>query len=217
MLEAAEVNNWQYLNNVITRVDTDDIKDAFLETYKNIGLREAFKTFDDMTGTGKARRYAGEIDVLAGWARELEGIVLDVTIPAMGAILTTSQEIFIDTVNQWLLTEGGNLQNVADALRTRFRSLQPWRAWNIARTETLSAMNYGGEMGARQTGYEYLKTWNQYQDNRRRDIHTAVHGTSVMSNEAFYVGGQFLRFPGDPSANAANRVNCRCVLTRKIL
>lgn len=218
MLEAAEINNYEYLPVVITRVDNSDIIDAYLKVFRKVGIIEAFKAYDELIPLGqKARRYAGEIDVLSGWITELEGIVLDQFIPAIGAVLTTSQEIFITEVNTWLLTEGGNLQNVADALRKRFGSLQGWRSWNIARTEVLSAMNFGSEMGARQTGYEFKKTWLQIQRKGLRDIHKPLHGTSVLNNESFFADGEYLRFPGDPNGSAKNRVNCRCTVVRELL
>jgi hypothetical protein len=218
MLTAAEENHFQYLSSVITRVEITDLTDAFIEVYKKVGIKEAFREFDLLTGNNKARRYAGEIEVLAGWTAELEGIVLDELIPAIGAVLTTSQEIFIKTVNEWLLTEGGNLQNVADALRAKFRTLQPWRAWNIARTETLSAMNYGSELGARQTGYEFNKTWLQVQRKGMRDVHTYLHGQTIPNNQLFLSGsGALLRFPGDPKAPAGDRVNCRCTIIREVI
>lgn len=216
MLEAAQDNNFLNLDMVITRVDHSDIDKAFVRTYQEAGLPLAFNTFDELSKQKKARKFAGEDEVRENWLRELEGIALDETIPARGAILTTSQKIFIDFVDKGI-QEGQTLAQISHGLRDKFQELLPWRSWNIARTETLSALNYGGEIGAMQTGYPYKKTWLTAIDGRERGEHRIANGQTVESYQNFYVGGEMLRFPGDPNASPENRVNCRCVVTREIV
>lgn len=219
MLEAAEMNNFVNVEQVVSRVDHKDIDNAFIKAYQFSGTTQGFTVYDEMTGGKKARRrMTGDEDVLGRWLVMLEGIALDETIPARGAILTTSQEIFTKFVNEGI-GEGMTVDQIAAGLRNRFEELLPWRSVNIARTETLSAMNYGGEIGAEQTGYRYMKRWLASLDGRERDAHKEAHlfHPPIQSHQSFFVGGEMLKFPGDPAASAENRVNCRCTITREII
>lgn len=86
------------------------------------------------------------------------------------------------------------------------------RADTIARTETVGAYN-GGEMaGARALGANgpVEKVWSAALDARTRPDHEAADGQWVRLDEAFDVGGEPMDHPVDPSASAANSVNCRC-------
>lgn len=225
MLEAAQMNGFQNLDQILLRVDADDIRTAFKKTYEGAGVDMAFKSYDEMRAGKKARQYidtdGGRKKVRDEWIRQIEGIILDETIPAQGAVLTTSKEIFVDFVDE-ALQEGMTTAEIAKGLRKRFREIAPWRSFNIARTETLSAMNFGSEMGAQETGYQYKRTWLASLDGRERKSHAAVHGTTD-TNGVWVVeqptGGSpdFMRFPGDPRASAANRVNCRCTITRELI
>lgn len=56
------------------------------------------------------------------------------------------------------------------------------------------------------------KEWVTVGDSKVRSIHSAADGQTVLINEAFEVGGELLRQPGDTSLGASvkNIVNCRC-------
>lgn len=220
MLEAAKDNNFSNLDLVITRVDHSDIVNSFTKVYQNAGIIMAFNQFDELEGKKAARRYVvidGErIDIRAEWLRLLEGIVLDQTIPAMGAVMTTSQELFTEFVERGI-AEGMTTSEIAKGLRQRWNELLPWRSFNIARTETLSAMNYGGEIGAQATGVNYKKTWLTAMDGRERKAHGMANGQSVSGREKFWIDGEYMKFPGDPSASPGNRVNCRCTVVREVI
>jgi len=217
MLEAAQDNNFNNLDLVLNRVSSEDIKKAFIKIYQTSGLKAGFIAYDEMTGQKKkARMYAGDTNVRNNWLSLLEGIALDETIPASGAILTTSQEIFIKFVDA-AISEGKTLAQISAGLRNKFKELLPWRSWNIARTETLSALNYGSEIGAEQTGFNYKKTWVATLDGRERQAHRNATGQTVDRFSSFIVGGEIMKFPGDPSASPENRVNCRCTVTREVI
>jgi hypothetical protein len=54
------------------------------------------------------------------------------------------------------------------------------------------------------------KQWLATRDARTRPAHAKADGQVVLVDESFYVGGEWLRFPGDPYAKGANTINCRC-------
>lgn len=43
-----------------------------------------------------------------------------------------------------------------------------------------------------------------------RDAHAAAHGQRKNKNGYFGVGGEYLRYPGDPKGSAGNVINCQC-------
>lgn len=46
-----------------------------------------------------------------------------------------------------------------------------------------------------------------------RDSHIALHGTKIPEGEKFRsISGAELEYPGDPTAPAAEVINCHCVL-----
>ncbi len=57
--------------------------------------------------------------------------------------------------------------------------------------------------------------WRTVGDNQVRPAHVEADGQSRGAEGfpgAFLVGGEVLRFPGDPSGSAKNTINCRCSL-----
>lgn len=58
----------------------------------------------------------------------------------------------------------------------------------------------------------YEKEWLSALLPTTREAHAAAHGQTVASDELFYVGGEYLKYPGDSShgASAGNLINCYC-------
>lgn len=89
------------------------------------------------------------------------------------------------------------------------------RAMVIARTETTYASNEGkrisAEDWAKQIGTILYKKWLVRVDGREREWHRVAGTDKAVKSEAkFIVGGEKMNAPGDISASASNRVNCRC-------
>ena len=87
------------------------------------------------------------------------------------------------------------------------------RATLVAENQTNGVANAEGLYDALDEGYTH-KTWVTMQDNRVRDTHMEVDGTTIPIDEAFQVGGSELLFPGDDSlgADASELANCRCTV-----
>lgn len=90
------------------------------------------------------------------------------------------------------------------------------RAKVIARTETNRAWN-AGQLAAAQY-YEppstrWVKVWDTDVDSRERPAHRRAEGQVRSLSDTFQVGGEDLRFPGDPAGSPANVINCRCQMT----
>lgn len=86
----------------------------------------------------------------------------------------------------------------------------PRRAIMIARTEIVSASNYGAQQGALATGLELEKKWVTTLDGRQRDTHNDCHGQVRDMKKPYDVGGYKAQFPGDPKLPPKERIKCRC-------
>lgn len=95
------------------------------------------------------------------------------------------------------------------------------RAETIARTESLGVMSAAREEAMLQVADQtdipldtITRTWNTTMDGRERDSHHDMDGQQVGVDEPFVTpDGEELQYPGDPSASAAERIRCRCVVT----
>lgn len=99
-----------------------------------------------------------------------------------------------------------------------------WRSENIARTETLRAVQAGNFEAYQQAvesgkivAQNVRKVWNSAHDKRVRHTHRELDGESVGLNERFVSSsGARLLYPLDAAAPLAETVNCRCNLTYRI-
>ena len=115
------------------------------------------------------------------------------------------------------------VQNQLDALFSRYMSgeLPPdefewytdrtpaYRKELIARTEFTKSSNSGSFETFSDWGAP-KKEWLTAMDGRERADHGAANGQIVGINEAFIVGGSYMMFPGDPTADISQLANCRC-------
>lgn len=100
----------------------------------------------------------------------------------------------------------------------RARGLTPYRADTIARTEIGLAAAYAMKRyiaeRERDLGLKNMtKQWVPVSDDRTREAHTEMEGSAPIANsERFFVGGEWMDGPKDPSASPENVINCRCQL-----
>lgn len=86
------------------------------------------------------------------------------------------------------------------------------RSDTIARTEVHSAVNTAEYEAVESSGIELKREWIATNDDRVRDDHASADGQVVEQGGTFTVGGEELRYPGDPDASPGNIINCRCVV-----
>lgn len=99
-------------------------------------------------------------------------------------------------------------QRIKDTMADRITS----SSRTIARTEVLSATNAGTLFGYKQSDVVQEKEWLSVEDDRVRPDHADADGQVVGIDEAFSVGGDELDYPGDPSGDPDEIINCRCTL-----
>lgn len=108
--------------------------------------------------------------------------------------------------------EGLGVDQIATNIARNVGGIAKMRGALIARTETHGAANNGANAAALQTGLQLKKEWIAADDERTRDPHRDVDGDIVGMDDTFSVGGEKLRYPGDPMGSAENTINCRCAV-----
>lgn len=136
---------------------------------------------------------------------------------AANRVVNISNTIRNDITNIILLAldEGFGSEETAIYLQKQTKGISLQRARVIARTEILTASNYGQMLGYRSTGIELKKRWITARDSRVRDEkfnHVSMNGKEVPLDEPFIVSGERMMHPGDTNASAGNIINCRCVI-----
>jgi phage portal protein BeeE len=106
-------------------------------------------------------------------------------------------------------------ERVLSATDDVYAMMSDSRAENIARTETMSSVNFGQQVVYQSEGVE-RKAWLATSDLDTRDDHRIGEAFGepyeVGIGESFEVGGEPLMYPGDPSGSAANVCRCRCTI-----
>jgi len=109
--------------------------------------------------------------------------------------------------------EGLSVPNTAKLILEEMRSIAPWQARMLARTDLIAISN-GSSLASASVLPEQerpqFKTWITAGDHRVRPEHVAANKQTVPTMQPFNVGGTSMMFPGDPSGGSALTINCRC-------
>lgn len=101
---------------------------------------------------------------------------------------------------------------IIDLLQERvFESAEDYRAEMVARTEVISASNFGAAK-AYEDSAATAKTWLSTDDSRTRPTHVEADQQTVAMGEDFIVGGFPAPYPGAPVLPPQERIRCRCTL-----
>lgn len=104
---------------------------------------------------------------------------------------------------------GEGIAKLTDRVNSVYEEYPTYRAEMIARTEATSANNRGFIESYEQSGVANAKEWISTGDGKTRDSHADADGEIVGLDSTFSNG---LEYPGDPSGDPSETVNCRCVL-----
>lgn len=147
----------------------------------------------------------------------LESYVTDVR-PLVEAVGDHLAQRAVDALSEGL-NDGDDIDQLKARLLELFSAdgthLGAAHAEVIAQTEATRAFNAGALAAAgRITGPDrpLVKQWITRMDTRVRDAHREVNGQIQLLDEPFDVGGEPMRYPGDPAAPASLTVGCRCVM-----
>ena len=121
------------------------------------------------------------------------------------SITDTSKELCLKLLEDelaLLFDEGLSIEQLTRKLHNHLKKewpqIQRYRSRRIARTEVLTASNYGQFIGADATEMPLLKKWITTADTHTRDTHIAMlHHPMIKKDKLFDVGGEPMLFPGD--------------------
>ncbi|MGW2379297.1 phage portal protein [Streptomyces sp. NPDC001658] len=127
-----------------------------------------------------------------------------------GQVTATTEQVLRSQVLAHGVAEGESVPELRARIQHVFANLSDYRATMIARTETVGGYNAASFLAALDAGAT-KKTWLATADQRTRETHRQENGRSVAMNKRFTLTKS--RWPADPSAPAAQSIQCRCALT----
>lgn len=109
---------------------------------------------------------------------------------------------------------GESIPDLAARIDGLFSTTWANRATTVARTEVISAYNGSTSTAISNSDPEVIggMEWIATADDRTREDHADADGMIVGRDETFSVGGDDLAYPGDPSGDPGNVINCRCTV-----
>ena len=108
--------------------------------------------------------------------------------------------------------DGQSIPETGNILRNTIVGMGAYRANLIARTEVHRTASFANEIAAESINIAGTKKeWVAVRDARTRVTHLVANGQRVGLEERFTVGGELLKYPGDPSGSPQETINCRCV------
>jgi len=116
------------------------------------------------------------------------------------------------------IAEGAKIETIAEEIdKLYLDNIVPNRSKLIARTEVISASNYGSVAGAQKAQEDFdlkiKKIWIPTYDIRTRQRHLAMgEHPPVELDGTFNLGDANMQYPADLSGPAAEVCNCRCTV-----
>ncbi|MGW7090087.1 phage portal protein [Streptomyces sp. NPDC054871] len=105
-----------------------------------------------------------------------------------------------------------DVDDLVALVRSTFTDLGAQATANVAEATAVATVNGATEVTAAAIGPGIVRTWVTRRDDRVRDAHEAVDGTTLPVSTPFDVDGFPMRFPGDQLAPLHLTINCRCRL-----
>lgn len=196
----------QYLATKLTNFMLGDAeqsvwRDFYSQTFRKLMLDES----DDFVaefGLGVS---------LGQWDQRVEEIIPARAQRFARQINETTYKELQDALVYEMLQQGLNEESMVERIEEIMTLSRRQRAQTIARTELFSAINESHQITLEKAGVSQ-KEWMAALDERTRQAHADANGQQVNTDDVFDVGGEPLRFPGDPFGSADNIINCRCIL-----
>jgi len=193
--------------------------------------REMIKVFGGATATtlgGRTKKDEGEgLEEKAGaerwifdpWTDEVQAAVRSFVARKIVRVSRTTKERVRAVVSQ-AFEDGLSVPQTAGLIKQIYSGFDTYRSHVIARTEVVGASNYGSRQAAIQSGAVKGRTWLSSRDDRVRGTqpsdktnHVGMDGQHVPNMTDPYAGTLVkpMMFPGDPTGDAADVIQCRCV------
>ncbi|RMB85616.1 phage portal protein [Streptomyces shenzhenensis] len=127
-----------------------------------------------------------------------------------GQVTATTEQVLRSQLLAHGVAEGESVPELRARIQRVFANLSDYRATMIARTETVGGYSQASFLAALDAGAT-TKTWLATKDQRTRETHRQENGNTAAMNKRFTLTKS--RWPADPTAPAAQSIQCRCALT----
>lgn len=203
------IETWNYKVLVEMNVNNIEVQKAFFNLYYIIGLAHGKRVIKDLPRTKDLSLFESKyFDFIRQWLAMNAGVMIT---SVTGELKDYIVKYIFDDINR-----GKDIRTIARELQKHInsRSFYRWQIMRIVRTETTTAANLGAIQGGNSTGLIWEKQWLSAQDARTRRPpkshydHYEMNGVKVPKGEMFNVNGDVIEYPGDPKAQAGNRINC---------
>ena len=199
-VEIAYQTRSQIMLDVELRKQKDKLKLILTTLYRNVAY--AFKDY------ALGRFFSKDFD--SDFEKELSEFIDFNTSVWAGEIDETTRKRLAKVIDN-SYNDGLSVEATGVALRNTVIGMGVYRANLISRTEVHRVASFANEAVAENMKIDgTVKEWVAIQDNRTRVSHSIASGQRVDLKEFFVVGGERLKYPGDPRGSAGNTINCRC-------
>lgn len=192
------------------------LQKTFREHYINPKIGQAVQELYKDAGTQAASRFRLQKSIvipLMGFVKDVISYFNAFLLEKVVLPISRSMTKQIQTVLKQAISDGWGVDKTVRELKNS--EITKRRAKTIVRTESVRAMNYAQLKAADNEKFKVEKTWIATEDGRTRYMHghNGVDGETRDLYDSFSNG---LSFPGDPSGEAAEVVNCRCTMSYRI-
>ena len=195
-----------------TNITEEQIKEMFIDIYKNVGYDYNKRIKKEIEKTTKNVLFTDSF---------LQDILLFLSSEG-GSKITSVRGTLIEDIIKEIekqLKDNTSIIALQDAILEIVQKSQlfyKWQALRIARTETTFASAFAAMRAASQSNYEMTKEWISVKDDRTRNDHRIENGQIVDFDEPFIMNdGTQMQYPGDPKGTPGQVINCRCTIAFK--
>jgi hypothetical protein len=182
------------------------LKNIYKDVIKDFGTR----TFNDIQSRAPQIKVNNKFSLLT---EDIQNYIDDVTADKVVMISETTKKD-IKRIVAKAIQEGKSIPETEMMIDGLYLDqIIPNRSKTIARTEVVSASNYGSIAGAKQTTSKLNKIWIPTFDDSTRESHLAMANHPPIALDAMFdVGGFYGQQPGDFALPASEVINCRCAI-----
>lgn len=199
-----------YKSQIESALNNDLMLSALKVIYTEIGTEHGIRVGRDINADLKAFE---PVRFLTVFQMDIQKFLL---IYGMKKVVTIHKSYFdeINVMINGMLQNGDDMMTISAKMKKAVTSplFYRWQALRIARTETTGASNYGASIASGVVNYVIEKEWISGADGRTRMDHAYADSQKVLEHDSFNVGGERMKYPGDPNGSAGNVINCRCTI-----
>jgi hypothetical protein len=222
LADKINTTNYQTEKLVKTMIDEKPIEEMLMSLYKTVGASFALTIYNRFKSEDMSILLKDE--TTDSWYTYLSNYVRNYAGKKITSITESGRDQALKLIRIVLdksTTEGWGAEETAREIRKSLTKdsipINQWRALRIARTEIVGASNQGAMLGAAETGTPLDKYWIATHDDRVREDHLdAEQQNPKEMNETFQIGTSDMQFPGDPTGDAAEVINCRCTVAFEV-